>query len=210
MEGVSEKNIQLFNQNLRYEQPSEIIDFVLQFAKNPWLTTSFGPYSAALLYAVTLEKPDIQVVWCDTGFNTNATYNHARSLIEKLQLNIEICTPKYTTAYIKNKVGEPTIDNPNHGFFSEKVKLEPFREALQKHRPDVWFTNLRKGQTTHRDSLDILSFTNEGILKVCPFYHFTDADLEQFLKAHDLPVEFDYYDPVKALENRECGIHLQE
>ena len=209
MNGISSKNIQLFNQNLRYESPSEIIKFALKFAKNPWLTTSFGPYSAALLYAVTLQKNELQVVWCDTGYNTNATYNHAHSLIEKLQLNIDIFTPHYTTAFIESMIGEPSINNPNHKYFSEKVKLEPFQEALQKYQPDVWFTNLRKNQTDYRNSIDILSFTEDGILKVCPFYHFTDAQMLEFMQKNNLPAEFDYYDPVKALENRECGIHLQ-
>ena len=209
MRFISSKNIHLFNQNLRHEQPSEIIKFVLQFAENPWLTTSFGPYSAALLYATTLQQKELQVVWCDTGYNTKATYTHAHHLIEKLQLNIDIFTPNYTTAFIDNIVGEPTIENPKHEFFSEKVKLEPFQEALQKYKPDLWFTNLRKHQTDYRKSIDILSFTEDGILKVCPFYHFTDAEMLDYMKNHNLPIELDYYDPVKALENRECGIHLK-
>ncbi|RFN60491.1 phosphoadenylylsulfate reductase [Marixanthomonas ophiurae] len=201
--------MQLLNQSLRYEAPSEIIKFALQFSEKPWLTTSFGPYSAALLYAATQQKKDLQVVWCDTGYNTNATYSHAQILIEKLQLNIDIFTPNYTTAYIESMIGEPTIDNPKHEFFSEKVKLEPFQEALKKYTPDVWFTNLRKHQTHYRKSIDILSFTEDGILKVCPFYHFTDAQIIAYMQTNNLPAEFDYYDPVKALENRECGIHFQ-
>tara|TARA_R100000306_G_scaffold12304_4_gene14830 strand:- start:714 stop:1346 length:633 start_codon:yes stop_codon:yes gene_type:complete len=209
MKGISSKNIHILNQNLRYEQPSEIIKFVLQFSENPWLTTSFGPYSAALLYAATLQKRKLQIVWCDTGYNTKATYNHAQYLIDKLKLNIDIFTPNYTTAFIENMVGEPTIDNPKHEFFSEKVKIEPFKKALNKYKPDIWFTNLRKHQTDYRKSIDILSFTEEGILKVCPFYHFTDNQMLDFMDKHRLPAEFDYYDPVKALENRECGIHFQ-
>jgi len=209
MKFISRKNIHLFNQNLRYETPSEIIKFALQFAEKPWLTTSFGPYSAALLHAATRQKEELQVVWCDTGYNREATYIHAHFLIEKLHLNMDVFTPNYTTAFIESMIGEPTIDNPKHEFFSEKVKLEPFQRALKKYTPDVWFTNLRKHQTNYRKSIDILSFTEEGILKVCPFYHFTDAQMLEFMEKHNLPTEFDYYDPVKALENRECGIHLQ-
>lgn len=208
MSTVSSNNIHLFNKSLRYEQPADIIKFALQLAKNPWLTTSFGPYSAALLYAVTKQDKNMSVVWCDTGFNTQATYTHANDLISGLQLNIEIFTPEYTTAFIKNTLGEPTIDNPKHESFSELVKLKPFKKALRKYKPDVWFTNLRKRQTDYRDSIDILSFTEDGVLKVCPFYHFDDSQMLDYLKNHNLPVEFDYYDPVKALENRECGIHL--
>ena len=209
MNTVTSENIHLFNQNLRFEEPAEIISFALDLAKNPMVTTSFGPYSAVLLHAVTTQMKDIRVIWCDTGYNTDETYVHAKYLMEALQLNIEIFAPKYTTAFLNHTIGRPDIENPKHAVFSEKVKLEPFTRALNKYKPDVWFTNIRAGQTKHRDSLDILSLDKDGILKVSPFYYFTDAQLKSYLTLHKLPAEFNYFDPVKALENRECGIHLR-
>lgn len=209
MNKITRQNIHLFNENVRFEDPLEIISFALEQSERPLVTTSFGAYSAGLLWACNSIKKDIQVIWCDTGYNTEATYQHAHYLIEKLALNIEIFTPKYTTAFINSKIGMPDINNPNHPIFSEKVKLEPFERAFKKYQPDVWFTNVRKGQTQHREALDVFSFSKEGILKVSPFYHYDDATLDHFLKERKLPVEFDYFDPVKALENRECGIHLK-
>jgi phosphoadenosine phosphosulfate reductase len=35
----------------------------------------------------------------------------------------------------------------------------------------------------------------------------SDADMEDYLKHHDLPNEWDYFDPAKADEKRECGLH---
>ncbi|MBW2936731.1 phosphoadenosine phosphosulfate reductase family protein [Aureisphaera sp. CAU 1614] len=209
MNQITPQNIHLFNENVRFEDPLEIISFSLEQAKSPLVTTSFGSYSAALLWACSKVKKDIQVIWCDTGYNTEATYKHANYLIENLELNIEIFSPKYTTAYINSRIGLPNINNPNHPIFSEKVKLEPFNRAFKKHQPDVWFTNVRKGQTEHRNGLDVFSFSRDGILKVSPFYHYDDDALEAYIKNKKLPLEFDYFDPVKALENRECGIHLK-
>ena len=37
--------------------------------------------------------------------------------------------------------------------------------------------------------------------------HATDADLEAYLAKHSLPNEWDYFDPAKADEKRECGLH---
>jgi phosphoadenosine phosphosulfate reductase len=78
---------------------------------------------------------------------------------------------------------------------------------MAEHRPDVWFTNLRKGQTAHRDSLDILSRSGDGVLKVSPFFYWTDAQLDAYLAQHGLPNEHTYFDPTKVLANRECGLH---
>lgn len=208
MDNITPKNIHLFNENVRYEEPLEIISFALEYAKRPILTTSFGPYSASILYAVTRMKPDIQVIWCDTGFNTQATYKHAKDLMKKLKLKIEIFTPKFTTAYLNAFIGEPTLENPDHAEFSKVVKLDPFDKAFDKYQPDVWFTNIRKHQTSYRELLDVFSFSSEGILKVSPFFHYDDDQLKNYMVSKNLPMEFDYYDPVKAMDNRECGIHL--
>lgn len=206
---ITAENLTLFNSNLRYEDPLEIVSFTMELYARPVVTTSFGAYSAAVLYACTQVKKEIPVIWCDTGYNTPATYQHARYLSEKLQLNLEIFTPKFTTAYMESTLGRPELGNPNHPEFSERVKLEPFKRAFEKFKPDLWFTNLRKNQTSHRDHLDILSFGKNGVLKVSPFYHFSNNQMLDYLDSLELPVEFDYFDPVKAHEHRECGIHLR-
>ena len=148
-------------------------------------------------------------VWCDTGYNTPNTYKHAEELTEKLQLNIKLYVPKQTVAHRNSVLGIPSIDDPKHKIFTEQVKLEPFKRAMAEHQPDVWFTNLRKGQTAFRNSIDVVSKGADGIIKVSPFYHYSDSDLDTYLTANNIPNEFKYFDPTKQLENRECGLHLK-
>ncbi len=97
----------------------------------------------------------------------------------------------------------------HHVLFSEAVKIEPFRRGLKTENPEVWFTNIRVRQTEYRENKDILSVSKDGILKVSPFYYWTDEELDQFIIDHQLPKNTSYFDPVKALSTRECGIHLQ-
>ena len=159
------------------------------------------------MHAVTQVNPEIDVIWCDTGYNTPQTYRHAQELIERLDLQIHLYVPAQSVAFRDALMGIPGVDDPMHNLFTEQVKLEPFRRAMATHRPDLWFTNLRLGQTAFRDSIDILSRSKDGLLKVSPFYHWSDADLDRYLDLHDLPNEFTYFDPTKVLENRECGLH---
>lgn len=209
MNRITSQNIDLFNSNLRYESPQEIVAFAMEISNKPVVTTSFGPYSAALLHLCVSSQKDIQVIWCDTGYNTAATYQHARDLTKRLELNLDIFTPKYTTAFLDYNLGRPSLEDPVHQAFSEEVKLKPFRKAFEKHQPDLWFTNLRQSQNEHRRKLDILSVGKQGVLKVSPFFYFSDEDIRDYLKKHHLPVETDYFDPVKAMQQRECGIHLK-
>jgi phosphoadenosine phosphosulfate reductase len=171
------------------------------------VTTNFRPYEGAILHACTQVKSAIDVIWCDTGYNTRNTYKHAEVLIKKLGLNIDLYVPKQTSAHRDVILGIPDIDDEKHQLFTEQVKLEPFRRAMEFHAPKIWFTNLRKGQTAFRSSIDIVSQGKDGVLKVSPLYHWSDEQLDMYLEEHGIPNEFKYFDPTKVLENRECGLH---
>ncbi|MEM0941679.1 MAG: phosphoadenosine phosphosulfate reductase family protein [Bacteroidota bacterium] len=196
------------NKKLRHKTPDEIIDWALQLTEKRMVTTSFGVYSSVLLSTFSQKDPNIDVVWCDTGYNNYQTYQHAHKLISDYDLNIHIYVPNQTKAFTDIVLGMPTIDDPKHDQFTELVKLEPFKRALATHQPEVWFTNIRVRQTEYRNSLDILSYSGEGILKISPFYYWSDEDLDDYIKANNLPKNTAYFDPVKALQSRECGIHL--
>ncbi|APG66503.1 phosphoadenylylsulfate reductase [Tenacibaculum todarodis] len=201
-------NLGEINKELRDKSPAEIIAWAVSFAKNAVITTNFRPYEVAILNAVSEVKKNIKVIWCDTGYNTNETYKHAEEIIEKLNLNIQLYVPKQTAAHRNVVLGVPSIESPKHKVFTEQVKLEPFSRAMKEHQPDVWFTNLRKGQTAFRDSIDIVSLSKDGIIKVSPFYNWTDEELDTYLDEKGLPNEFAYFDPTKVESNRECGLHI--
>lgn len=196
------------NKELQDKSPAEIISWAISLAEKAVITTNFRPYEVAILNAVTEVDNNIKVIWCDTGYNTVQTYKHAEEIIQKLNLNIQLYTPKQTVAHRNIVLGLPSIDDAKHALFTEQVKLEPFARAMKEHQPDVWFTNLRKGQTAFRNSIDIVSVSKDGILKVSPFYHWSDEELNAYLEEKNLPNEFTYFDPTKVESNRECGLHI--
>lgn len=204
---LTEAQVQQLNVQFKGIPPEEIISWAVKHAQTPVVTTNFRPYEVAILHVVSEVRKDIPVIWCDTGYNTLKTYKHAEELINRLNLNVKLYVPKQTTAHRDAVMGIPQIDDPRHAEFTEQVKLEPFKRAMADFKPDVWFTNLRKGQTAHRDSLDILSLSKDGVLKVSPFYHWNDTQLDTYLNKYNLPNEHNYFDPTKVLANRECGLH---
>jgi len=200
-------DINRVNQELKDKSPQDIVSWAINIANNPLVTTNFRPYEAAILHLVSVQKKDIKVIWCDTGYNTPNTYKHAEAVIKTLDLNVKLYVPKQTVAHRNVVMGIPDVNDPNHKKFTEQVKLEPFTRAFLEHKPDLWFTNLRKGQTTFRDSIDVVSIDKNGVIKVSPFYNFSDEVLDAYLEKHQLPNEFKYFDPTKVLGNRECGLH---
>ncbi len=202
-------DIEKLNIHLRNKTPEEIAYWAIKLSDNRVVTTSFGIYSAVLLNTFSKKDKNIKILWCDTLYNTPNTYEHATDLINRFQLNIQKYEPLLSKESIDDSLGLPEVDNPKHIEFTEVVKLEPFRRALNEHQPDVWFTNIRIRQNEYRNSKDILSYSKDGILKVSPFYYCSDYDLDNYLEVHNLPKNSTYFDPTKALQNRECGIHFQ-
>jgi len=174
------------------------------------VSTNFRPYEAVVLHLCVAVQPDIPVLWVDHGYNRPATYLHAEALRRKLGLNLKAYLPKITAAH-RDAVHGP-IPTPEEEeklkTFSGLMKLEPFQRGMRELAPTVWITALRKVQNPNRAGLDVVSEdANFGSLKVSPVFHWSDAEMEAYLKEHDLPNEWDYFDPAKADEKRECGLH---
>jgi len=191
--------------------PEEIIAGGVELAgERLMISTNFRPYEAVLLHLVVQQVPDIPVLWVDHGYNTPATYRCAEETIQRLGLNVKLYIPLRTAAHRDTLLGGiPTLDQPElHAQFTEEVKLEPFRRGLRELDPLGWFTALRKVQNPNRESIPVLSKTADGVLKICPILSWTDEDMQAYVDRYDLPNEFNYYDPTKVLESRECGLHL--
>lgn len=203
----TDMNLSTMNQMLEGESPEQIIRSILALGKGTLLTTTFGDQSAVLLHMATQICPELQVLWIDTGYNTSATYRFSDLLIRRLDLNMQIYIPQMTSAR-RNVLmgGVPDIDDSLHAEFSRQVKIEPFQLATRHLRPEFWITGIRRDQTEFRRSLDTLSRTNEGYVKVAPLLDWNNDQMNDYLAKYDLPNETDYFDPTKAYESRECGL----
>ena len=187
-----------------------IIRYALQFAEGKaMISTNFRPQEAVLLHKVTRLLPDVTVLWVDHGYNTPDTYRFADKLIAELNLNVSLYLPKRTAAHREAVSGGiPSIDDLEaHDAFTQEVKLEPFRRGLAELAPTVWFTALRREQTTFRAGMRHFELEANNLIKVSPLLDWDNAAMEAYLSEHKLPDERIYFDPTKVEGARECGLH---
>lgn len=197
------------NAALRGASASAIVQWALALGKPAIATTSMGRNAAVMLHLVSSVDPSIPTVWVDTGYNLRDTYVVAERLIRDLGLDVRVYSPLMTSER-RNAImgGIPTVDEEErHREFTRQVKLEPFARALADLQPQVWFTGIRREETEHRKTLDILSVDDRGILKVAPLFYWSDEDVEQYMARHQLPTCRHYFDPTKVHDGRECGLH---
>jgi phosphoadenosine phosphosulfate reductase len=201
-------NIAQLNAEVSGKSPQEIIEAVIKADPNIFVTTNFGPNSAVLLHMLTQVKPDIPVVWIDSGLNKPETYEFAEICIEELNLNMMTYTPNMTLSRLEAVMGGiPSVHDSRHAEFTKQFKLEPFERAVKAQSNRVWFTAVRREQTATRAEMDYVAEGPFGLTKIAPLLDWTEAEVAQYIEAHDLPNETEYFDPTKAENDRECGLH---
>ena len=202
-------NLAEINADLGRDAPA-LVRWALGLGQRAIVTTNFRPFEAVILHMVTRVQPDVPVVWMDNGYATEATYRFADEVTRQLKLNLQIYLPRRSRAHREALEGPaPALDDPRHAAFTEEVKLEPFARALRETAPRVWFTALRATDTAVRAAMEPVSINPDGLIKVAPLLHWSSKDLYEYCQAHGLPNNFDYVDPTKAEDNRECGLHLE-
>jgi phosphoadenosine phosphosulfate reductase len=197
------------NDMLRGASAPAVVEWALAQGRPTIATTSMGRNAALMLHLVSQVDRAVPTVWIDTGYNLRDTYVVAERLIRDLELDIRVYSPLMTSER-RNAImgGIPTVDEEDrHREFTRQVKLEPFARALEDLQPEIWLTGIRREETEHRKTLDIVSLDDRGILKVAPIFYWSEAEVEEYMQRHQLPTCRHYFDPTKVHDGRECGLH---
>jgi len=197
------------NNTLRNASAGEVIAWALGLGRRTVATTSMGRNAAVMLHLVSQVDKSVPTIWVDTGYNLRDTYVVAERLIRDLEVNIQVYSPVMTSERRNALMGGiPTVDEvERHQDFTRQVKLEPFERALQDFQPEIWLTGIRRDETEHRRTLDIVSTDGRGIVKVAPIFYWSDEEVDAYMERFDLPTCKHYFDPTKVHDGRECGLH---
>jgi phosphoadenosine phosphosulfate reductase len=161
------------------------------FAKHPepaCVTCSFQTECMAIVDLLIAQKPDIPVLFLDTGYHFAETYAYRDQMTRDLRLNLVNLLPKLTVAAQESQFGILNQTAPDRCCAMRKV--EPLFSGLDPY--DVWFTALRREQSPTRANLQPLDQfrlpTGKHMLKVSPLATWTNADVWAYLKKRGIPV----------------------
>ncbi|KAJ8908823.1 hypothetical protein NDN08_005527 [Rhodosorus marinus] len=152
------------------------------------LTTSFGIQSAVILHMVTELKPDIKVVWVDTGYFPAETYEYMEELRTRLNLNLSIYQSDMPPAHMEALHGElwNSDDVEDIKLYNRIRKVEPLERAFKELCAKAWITGIRRTQTEFRKSLKHYE-PSKGRAKLMPLLEWSSRDVAKYLKEHNLP-----------------------
>jgi len=198
------------NADLTGRSAEDIVHWALRLGKPAFTSTSFSPNSAVMLHLISRIDPNVPIVWVDSGYNVPDAYQVAEELIQKLKLNIRVYNPLMSSERRNALMGGIPHPDDNPELFQEftrQVKLEPFQRAIDELKPEIWLTGIRRDETEFRKTLNIVSVDNRGLIRVAPLFNWSEADVEDYMRSHNLPSCKHYFDPTKLSSDAECGLH---
>lgn len=151
------------------------------------LASSFGAQSAVSLHLLTQYKPDIPVILVDTGYLFKETYQFIDEMVERFDLNLKVYRSLISTAWQEARHGK-LWEKGKEGIqaYNHRNKVEPMERGLSELEVSTWFSGLRRQQSSTREKLPVVQ-PFKGRVKVHPIIDWTNKQVHDYLKQHDLP-----------------------
>jgi phosphoadenosine phosphosulfate reductase len=160
---------------------------VAHFGERLALSTSFGIQSAVMLHLATQVKPDLPIVFIDTGYLFPETYRFAEDLRERLSLNLKVYQPQMSAARFEALHGKLWEGGEEElRAYGLAHKVEPMNRALRELNAGAWMSGLRQSQASTREKLQVVEKQNRT-WKIHPILEWSDRDVYHYLNAHNLP-----------------------
>ncbi len=202
-------------------------------AVDPCVTCSFQAEDMVVVQLVREHRPDVPVLFLETGYHFAEVYAYRDEMTARLGLNLVNVVPKETVAEQEARAGKLFQLAPDQ--CCKQRKVGPLFGALENY--DVWFTGLRRVQSPTRSNLQVIDGfplpTGKTLRKVSPLAAWTDKDVWTFAREQGIPLlplyDLGYTsigcqpctalpsDPGNARSGRwagarklECGIHIAE
>jgi phosphoadenosine phosphosulfate reductase len=195
----------------------------------PCFTCSFQAEDMVVLDMLRKQRPDIPVLFLDTGYHFPETYEYRDRMTRQWGLNLVNLLPVQTVAEQEAQFGVLYGTKPDQ--CCKMRKVEPLFRALAEY--EIWFTGLRREQSPTRANLaEVEKHTlpiGKTLVKVSPLAFWKWDEVWSYLRVNEIE-HLPLYDqgylsigcqpctslPVDAANARsgrwggqklECGIH---
>ncbi len=152
------------------------------------IASAFQVDGTAVIHMATQIRPDVPIMFLETGYQFAETLAFKEQLIERLGLNVIDLVGRYTVERQAQEFG-PRLFERDAERCCDLNKVQPMFEALREL--DAWVTAFRRDSSpTRAESPLVQQYELEPgrfIVKVNPVAAWTKRDVWAYLTEHDLP-----------------------
>ena len=167
--------------------PEELIREILERnGGRACLTCSFQAEDMVVLDMLRKVRPDIPVLFLETGYHFQETYEYRDRMARAWHLNLVNVLPVTSLQEHEAEHGELFRVHPDQCCKIRKV--EPLLRALADY--EVWFTGLRREQSPTRAALEQVEThklpSGKELVKVSPLALWTWKDVWSYLRVNEI------------------------
>jgi phosphoadenosine phosphosulfate reductase len=168
--------------------PQDVLRWAMIEVGRIAVASSFQTEGTCVLHMATRIRPEVPVLFLDTGFHFQETMAFKRRLTDLLGLNVVGLRGEFTPETQAAAYGDRLYER-DPDLCCRLNKVLPFTEAL--HGFDGWITALRRDSAPTRAGTPILERYDlepgRPILKVNPVAGWTRSDVWRYLREHRPP-----------------------
>lgn len=178
------------NERFEHEPPQEILRWALQDSglQRVALASAFQAEGTCVIHMAARIRPDIPVLFLETGFHFAETLAFKQRLTEQLSLNVVDLVGDHTEDSQARAFG-PRLYERDPSQCCELNKVIPFNRALRDL--DGWITSMRRDSAWTRSDTPIVDqYEHEpglNLVKVNPIANWSRQQVWSYMKEHDLP-----------------------
>ncbi len=183
---LSREEIDRLNCEFEKKQPPEILQWAFDTFRDDEIamSCSFQTQSMALLHMATRLRPNLRILFLDTGYHFWETLEFRERIQREWNLNVtDLYRDSRWDVFVRQHLRTLPIEDPDLCCYIHKV--QPMQKAVTGLR--AWITGIRRDQTPQRSQARILEPQEGDLLKINPLLNWTHAQVMHYLQEHRLP-----------------------
>jgi phosphoadenosine phosphosulfate reductase len=187
---LAPQQLAMLNERFETEPPLEIVRWALLDSglERIAIASAFQAEGTCVIHMATQIRPDVPILFLETGFQFAETLAFKAQLSESLGLNVVDLVGEHTVESQERAFG-PRLYERDPSLCCEINKVRPMFEALRGL--DAWITAFRRDSSPTRATTPIVDQyelePGRYIVKINPVATWSRQDTWAYLKANDLP-----------------------
>jgi phosphoadenosine phosphosulfate reductase len=213
--------------------PREILEWASATVDRLALATSFQSSGLVLLHLMRDIRPDVPVLFLNTGFHFQETLDFSREIAESWDLKLVELRGEHGSPERQAETYGDQLYRKNPDLCCAINKVKPLQRALEEY--DGWISGVRRDQSPLRAASVRIAQpqmlpSGRGIMKIHPLANWTKNEVDDYVRTHGIPTnplieqgyasigcwpctqkvgseEDDRAGRWRGLDKTECGIH---
>ena len=182
-------DVDLHYEDLEKGDPRDVLKWAAVTIDRLAIATSFQSSGLVLLHMLRDIRPDLPVLFLDTGFHFPETIAFKQKIADMWDLKIVELRGAHGSVEGQDAAHGPELykRDPDKCCFINKVK--PLQDALEEY--DGWISGLRRDQSPLRAGTPMVEAqqlpTGNEVMKIHPLAQWTKHVVAAYVKEHDIP-----------------------